>query len=331
MSKFIDSKFLGELQENGYFKRFSDATPTITPNNIGAPAGLLSQLSKQAVENILTARRGEEIIGGRTKLLDWAEENVYIPFIERTGQTEAYGDFNQPTSSGMNASFNNFGHYRFSAMVQVGTLLQEQYAKLGMNAEIEVQNAATEALAVEFNRTAIYGYVSNSSNQFLTYGLLNNPDLAPFVNSNTTFENMTWEEVVAFFAKAVSELNLKTGGHVDSQSKIRVALASSTMAFLSKFTPIGIPIFEQIKNLYPNMEFIPAPEFEKANNNQNVIYFIAENGLGGVSKTMDLGFSEMARFSFKEQHHNHTSQIISSGTIGCVVYKPAFVLRYTNI
>lgn len=330
MTKFIDKSFTEELQSKGYF-RFSDATPTITPNNIGAPAGLLSQLSRQAVENILTARRAEQIIGGRTKLLDWAEQNVYIPFIERTGQTEAYGDFNQPTTSGLNASFNNFNHYRFSAMVQVGNLLQEQYAKLGMNAEVEVQNAATEALAVELNRTAIYGYVSNSSTQFLTYGLLNNPDLDPFVNSNTTFENMTWQEVVAFFAKAISELNKKTGGNVDSQSKIRVALASSTMAFLSKFTDIGIPIFEQIQKLYPNMEFIPAPELEKANNNQNVIYFIAENGLGGVNKTMDLGFSEMARFSVKEFHHNHTSQVISTGTIGCVVYKPAFVLRYTNI
>lgn len=330
MTKFIDKSFTEELQSKGYF-RFSDATPTITPNNIGAPAGLLSQLSRQAVENILTARRAEQIIGGRTKLLDWSEQNVYIPFIERTGQTEAYGDFNQPTTSGLNASFNNFNHYRFSAMVQVGNLLQEQYAKLGMNAEVEVQNAATEALAVELNRTAIYGYVSNSSTQFLTYGLLNNPDLDPFVNSNKTFENMTWQEVVAFFAKAISELNKKTGGNVDSQSKIRVALASSTMAFLSKFTDIGIPIFEQIQKLYPNMEFIPAPELEKANNNQNVIYFIAENGLGGVNKTMDLGFSEMARFSVKEFHHNHTSQVISTGTIGCVVYKPAFVLRYTNI
>lgn len=78
-------------------------------------------------------------------------------------------------------------------------------------------------------------------------------------------------------------------------------------------------------------KIISAIELDNANANQDVIYFILENNLGGVSDTTTLGYSEIARMGNVVVGSSYTMQKMSVGTTGAVVFKPAFVVRYTNI
>lgn len=335
----ISKKLMNELNKNGYFNvnggnvsRFKDAQATWTAQNIGMPAGILSQINTQVVTNMLNKRTADEVLGKREKLLDWAKEDYYTPIIERTGQTTPYSDNVMPVYAGMNINFDRVGHYRFTCAYRYENLKSEQISEAKINYNDMLLSAVTEAMLVELNRTAFEGYLQNSGNSFLCFGLLNNPQLNNYENAPQTFEAATWQQIMAFFASAVNKLVTQTGNNVNGQSKIRVAISSVAFTILqSKYTDLGISVYEQILKTYPNMEFIPAIELVKANNNQDVIYFIGESMAGGIAETTKLGYSELALMSNTELSYFSYSQAMAAGTIGALVFKPSMVVRYTNI
>ena len=322
---------LQALQSKGLF-RFSDAQATLGGVNVNMPAGILSTISQQAAENILAKRTAEEALGGKTKLLDWADEKYFLPFVEKAGKVEVYADNSTPLSASMNVSFNERGHYRFSSSMTYGNLQAEQFSKAKINYADALLRSATEAVAVELNRTAFNGYLSESGTM-LVYGLLNDINLDNYGVESKTISNMTWEEVIAFFAKAIAALTTKSGNNINGLSKIRCVIAASVFALLqSKYTSLGISVFEALQNRYPQMQFVSAIELDNAvNGNKNAVYFIGENELGGISKTTDLGYSELALMGNVVQESNGYTQTVSAGTCGALVYKPAFIVRYSGV
>ncbi len=327
--KISNTELMG-LRKKGIF---TDSQATITPNNIGVPAGLLTALSPQIVENVLSYRTADEVLGGRAKLVDWADTEYILPFIERTGQTTPYGDFAQPATSGVNTSFNKSGHYLFTAKYLYGDREAEQYARARIDYSTVCLSAATEAIAIELNRSALEGYILNTSGEYLCYGLLNNPNLGNY-ESGVDFSDSatTWQDIMGFFATAVQDLVAQTGNNINGQSKIRVAISASAFARLqSIYTDLGISVFEQIQKTYPGMYFVPAIEFDEAYLGDNVIYFIGESMAGGLEDTTKLGYSEIARMGRVVQGDYSFSQAISAGTVGAIVYKPFMIKRYSGV
>ena len=332
----ISNTELKALQAKGFFNSernvFSDAMPTFTAQNIGMPAGILTALNPQAVENILALRTGDLALGKREKLLDWADEKYFTPMIERTGQTTPYSDFGMPLVSGLNANFNETGHYRFTAKYQHGNLEAAQYQKGRINYQAFLLSAVTEALAVELNNVAFNGYIKNSSLSYVCYGLLNNPELPDYEQALKTFDNMDWQEVMNFFTKAVTKLTQQTGNNINGESRIRVVISASAFNSLkSKWTELGISAYEKLQQLYPNMYFVSAIELDKVENNEKAIYFIGESNAGGIADSTKLGYSELALAGNVVQTDNGYSQAISAGTCGALVFKPSFIVRYKGI
>ena len=332
----ISNTELKALQAKGFFNSernvFSDAMPTFTAQNIGMPAGILTALNPQAVENILALRTGDLALGKREKLLDWADEKYFTPMIERTGQTTPYSDFGMPLVSGLNANFNETGHYRFTAKYQHGNLEAAQYQKGRINYQAFLLSAVTEALAVELNNVAFNGYIKNSSLSYVCYGLLNNPELPDYEQSLKTFDAMDWQDVMNFFTKAVTKLTQQTGNNINGESKIRVVISASAFNSLkSKWTNLGISAYEKLQQLYPNMYFVSAIELDKVENNEKAIYFIGESNAGGIADSTKLGYSELALAGNVVQTDNGYSQAISAGTCGALVFKPSFIVRYKGI
>ena len=332
----ISNTELKALQAKGFFNSernvFSDAMPTFTAQNIGMPAGILTALNPQAVENILALRTGDLALGKREKLLDWADEKYFTPMIERTGQTTPYSDFGMPLVSGLNANFNETGHYRFTAKYQHGNLEAAQYQKGRINYQAFLLSAVTEALAVELNNVAFNGYIKNSSLSYVCYGLLNNPELPDYEQAQKNFDTMDWQEVMNFFTKAVTKLTQQTGNNINGESKIRVVISASAFNSLkSKWTNLGISAYEKLQQLYPNMYFVSAIELDKVENNEKAIYFIGESNAGGIADSTKLGYSELALAGNVVQTDNGYSQAISAGTCGALVFKPSFIVRYKGI
>lgn len=325
------NNLIKKAQDRGIF-RVDDSLPPMMPNNMGLPAGILTQLSVEVVENILQARTAEKVIGPKFKALDFADEEYYNPFVETLGQTSIYGDYMDNLVADINVSFNRTGHYLFSALWRVGEREREKLSKARINADQYKMLAVSEALAIEFNRTAFSGYMQNAGNKFLVTGLTNDPNLLPAISATNKINTMTEEQIINFFATAIGKLASQTGNNITPDSKIRVGMPTSVFTFLSgKVNQYGLSVIEQIKKGFPNLELISSIELENAVNNQSMMVFIGESNAGGTPDTMRLGYSEIMRMSNIVIDHNNTSQVVTTGTTGTITLKPLFVVRYTNV
>ena len=328
----LNNSDIKALNEKGFFNsRFADAQPTFTTNNIGMPAGILSTLSPQVVENILAYRTGDEALGKREKLLDWKADAYYIPMVEREGQTTPYSDYGSPLLAGMNVNFNETGHYRFSTKYHYANLEAEQIGAAKINYADMLISASSEAISVELNRVAFNGYFDNTSKKFLCYGLLNNPELENYQTFTKQFSQMTWQEMMGEFAKAIELLVTQTGNRVNGQSKIRCVISATLFTRLQAlYTDLGISVYETLLKTYPKMEFVSAIELDKAENDKDVVYFIGESLAGGVEVTTKFGYSEIALMGNVVQTDYGYSQAMSAGTCGALIYKPSHIVRFKD-
>ena len=328
----LNNSDIKALNEKGFFNsRFADAQPTFTANNVGMPAGILSTLSPQVIENILAYRTGDEALGKREKLLDWKADSYYIPMVEREGQTTPYSDYGSPLLAGMNVNFNQTGHYRFSTKYHYANLEAEQIGAAKINYADMLISASSEAINVELNRVAFNGYFDNTSKKFLCYGLLNNPELENYQTFTKAFSTMTWQEVMGEFAKAVGLLVTQTGNNINGQSKIRCVISATLFTRLQAlYTDLGISVYETLLKTYPKMEFVSAIELDKAETGKDVVYFIGESLVGGIAESTKFGYSEIALMGNVVQTDYGYSQAMSAGTCGALIYKPSHIVRFKD-
>lgn len=335
--KVFDKKsFIEKAKEKGYFCGVTDALPTqFTLNNIGLPAGLLTQISPEIIKQIFNKRTANDIVGDFYKSGDWKDQDILVPYVELTGGVKPYADKNNPTFVNQNINFDKAGHYRFSVAYSVGDLMSEQLATARINEAEYKLSAATETLMIEMNRVAFYGYIDNQGGQLLVEGLLNNSRLNPYETSPKVFTSgaTSFQDIMDIFGEAIGKLTAQTGQNVDYTSEIKVAISQTAFqTLLTKFAPTGDKtVLQALQETYKNIRFIPSVDLDNANNNQNVMYLIAESGAGGNLPTARLGFSEIIKAGNVVNDYNSYSQVLSNGSFGCLIYKPSHIVRYTNI
>lgn len=326
IARFTDGMSVTEAQMKALV--FKDALPTLTPNNIGVPSNLLTQAMVQSVEIITQKRSAEEIVGSKTKLMDFAQERGQFPIKERTAVTTPYTDFGDAEYSGLNINWEDVNNYRFSSSIVYGDLQVEQHAEARINYVNEVTTGASEAIAIEFNRIAFNGYLKD--NNYIVYGMLNSPQLKPYETIAKTWDTATFDEIKADITKIMAILTTQSGGRVNTASdKIRIAIPSDKLVYLRTTTnALGQSIMVLLQQVFPNVEWVGAPELKGAyTGNKDVMIVIAENMAGGVRETGCLGFSELLRMSRLEQKTTAVVQKMSAGTNGATFFKPMFVVR----
>lgn len=326
IGRFTDGMSFTEAQMKALI--FKDALPTLTPNNIGVPSNLLTQTMTQSVEIITQKRSAEEIVGNKTKLMEFADERGQFPIKERTATTSPYTDFGDAEYSGLNLNWEEVKNYRFSSSLVYGDLQVEQYAEAKINYVNEITTGASEAIAIEFNRIAFNGYLKDGN--YIVYGMLNSPQLKPFETITTTWDNASFDEIKADISKMLAILTTQSGGRVNTATdKIRISIPSDKLVYLRlKTTTLGITLMSQLQSVFPNIEWVGAPELKGAfTGNKDVMIMIAENPAGGTKETGCLGFSELLRMSRLEQKTTAVVQKMSAGTNGATFFKPMFVVR----
>lgn len=340
----ISNSQLFELNKRGVFNVIADSNgiATIkqrvgdgglglitTPTNV-IPGGLLTTISPNTVEIVTKKRTAEAVMGGKQKLLDWQQEDVIVPIVEKAGETKPYADMDTAPVAGTNAQFARRGHHRFSSGVKVGRLQSMQMSEARISLEASNMDAALEALAIRFNAIAFHGIQTTEASAAPIYGILNDPALSAYKEAGFASDgSATFEQVYNEIRSAVQELIAQSGGHLDLNSPYRICMSNSIFMTMTSINALGTtPVLEALRMIIPNLTFEMVPEFEKAYNDTNdVIYVIGESNVGGVAATGDLGFSELALASTTVAYENHTSQVFSSGTVGAIFYKPYNVVR----
>lgn len=326
IGRFTDGMSATEAQMRALV--FKDALPTLTPNNIGVPANILTQTMTQSVEIITQKRSAEEIVGAKTKLMDFAQEKGQFPIKERTATTTPYNDFGDAEYSGLNVNWEDVNNYRFSTSLVYGDLQVEQYAEAKINYVNEITTGASEAIAIEFNRIGFNGYIKDGN--FIVHGMLNTPQLKPYETIAKTWDQASFEEIKADITNILAILTKQSGGRVNaSKDKIRISIPDNKLVYLrTTSTNLGVSLMSLLNQSFPNVEWVGAPELREAyTGNKDVMIVIAENMAGGVKETGCLGFSELLRMSRLEQKTTAVVQKMSAGSNGATFFKPMFVVR----
>lgn len=337
------------LQARGLFKNYSQVSNPVRLYdehlvvNTVMPPGILTLLSPNTIEFYFHKQSADELIGVREKIGDWQKNTVFIAAIEESHITSRYGDFAPAPLVDFNSKVKGYGHFRYQAGVRVGNLEEKQNEEMGgiFNALQLKTRSAMNSLRRRFNDIAFFGALGTpqaplppGTTNNDVHGIVNSPLLNPVVQENTKITAMTNDQVIAFFTKYFNILSTQSGCHVNENDSVRIGLPPAAYnSLISRWTPMGRPLLEQLKLVYSNTKIIKCQELENAGGagSDMAIFIVDKPELGGVPNTVTLGYSEQAMFSNVVQDETGLHFKIMEGSFGCIFYKPSLISRCKGI
>lgn len=312
--------------------------PTVYPNTIPTPVQFLQNWLPGFVQTVTQAQTIDEIVGVTTAG-DWEDEEIVQGVLEPTGLAQPYGDYTNVPLASWNLGFERRTIVRFEEGLRVGVLEEARAGKIKVNSAATKRGAAATALDIQRNRVGFYGY-NNGANR--TYGFLNDPALPAYVNvAGGTWATKTFQEITADIRTAVGALIVQAGGHVRAgpnaanATPMTLVLPLGADNYLSVTTDYGQSVAAWVKETYPNMRVITAPELAGANGGANVFYLFAERIQDGNSDDGGQTFIQVVPTRFKtvgvEQQAKAYVEDYSNATAGVMLKRPFLVVRYSGI
>lgn len=246
-----------------------DAQPTLTTtSNAGIPSWLTTLIDPDIISVLFSPLNGAKILGERRKG-DWTTQTAMFPIVENTGQTSAYGDFNNNGSTSANTNFPQRQSFLFQTILQYGELEMERAGLARINWVSELQKSATIVLNNFGNLTYFKG-VAGLQN----YGLLNDPRLsAPIAPgpkaagggnvwvTSAGVLNATANEVYADIQALYGELISQSGGLVNQETKMVLALSPLSSMALTATNSFNVNVSDLIKKNFPSIRIETAVQY----------------------------------------------------------------------
>ena len=248
-----------------------DAVPTTTTTaNASIPAILTSFLDLEPIR-VAFAPIEATTIAEEKKMGTWLDDVSYFNIIESTGETSAYGDFNENGASGINQNFPQRQSFHFQVMEEYGERQLERAGLTKINYVSEVNAASADNL----NRFGNFGYFFGISN-LQNYGIINDPllgtSLTPGTKANgngnvwvtsTGVINATANEALTDFQAMIWQLKTNSGGLIKDNDEFVVGCSPGTSIILTATNSFGITLKELLKQVFPNMTFVEAVQYGK--------------------------------------------------------------------
>lgn len=316
----------------------SDALqPTVTTASIATPVQFLQNWLPGFVFVVTAARKIDDIIGLQITG-SWEDEQIVQGILERVGASQVYSDYSNVPLSSWNTNFNYRTVVRFEEGMKVGVLESARAARMLVDDAGMKREAA--ALQLEINRNAVgfYGFNSGNNN---TYGYLNDPGLSSYLevaagaSTFTTWSTKTFLEICKDIRTAIVALRTNSQDTIDPE-KMDLTLAISTDAvdYLSTTSDFGISVRDWLREAYPRIRVVSAPQLNNAYTSDNVFYLHADklddmSTDGGrvwiqpvPTKFQVLGVQQLAK-AYEEDYSNATA--------GAMCKRPYAVVRYYGI
>jgi hypothetical protein len=304
-----DVRLKGPIENLSY-----DAQPELVlTNNAGIPAWLVNYMDPQIIQILTSPNKAAQIIGGETQYGDWTTKTATFTTVQHTGEVSAYGDFN---TNGMANAVSNFPQ-RQSFAYQINTQYGELELAMWANARINLANeknaAGMTAMANYQNLTYFFG-VSNLQN----YGLLNDASLSPAIVSPKKWNasGTSAEEVYEYVRRLYIQIQYQSGGTIDEQSPICLAMSPVLSLALHKTNIYNVNVYDQLKKNFPNIRFETAPQYANVTGGE-LVQMIVES-VNGV-KTVTAGFTEKMRAHAVVVAASSWSQKKSGGSFGTII------------
>lgn len=313
-----------------------DVQPLVTTASIATPVQFLQNWLQGFVFVVTAARKIDDIIGLMVTGA-WEDEQIVQGILERTGGGQIYGDYTNVPLSSWNTNFNYRTVIRFEEGLKVGVLEAARAARMQVDDAGTKREAA--ALNLEINRNAVgfYGFNAGNNN---TYGFLNDPGLSAFQEVATGVAGFTWSvktflEICKDIRTAIVALRTNSQDTIDPEKMdLTLAVATDAVDWLSTTSDFGISVRDWLREAYPRIRVVSAPQLNNAYTSDNVFYLQADviNDMstdGGrvwiqpvPTKFQVLGVQQLAK-AYEEDYSNATA--------GAMCKRPYAVVRYYGI
>lgn len=310
--------------------------PLVSTASIGTPVQFLQNWLPGIVHVVTGARNIDDFVGVMTTGA-WEDEQIVVRLMELTGASQPYGDYTNVPLSSWNMNFNTATNVRFELGFEVNRLEEARAARMQVDDASSKREAVALQLEIVRNMIGFYGYNSGLNN---TYGFLNAPGLPSYITVASGVAGLTWSvktflEIQKDIKTAIVALRTQSAGVIDPE-KLQLTLAVSTDAVdqLSTTSDFAVPVREWLRQSYPEIRVISAPELDFANGGANVFYLYADK-VDDIStddgrtflqnvpaKFMVLGVQQLAK-GLIEDYSNATS--------GVMCKRPWAVVRYSGI
>ena len=305
-----------------------DAQPTLTTVANSGILNILASYVDPKTIDVLFAPKNATLIFDEEKIADWVTPVAYFPLVEKTGQTSAYGDYNDNGSAGGNFNWENRQQFYFQTMLEMG---EREIAMAGQG-RIDlvslVHGAAIETIDRFQNKSYFFG-ISGLKN----YGILNYPSLYAAISPNTVDSATLWSEkdsvaIIQDVSKLFSQLILQNDGLITIKSTVKLCMSPYIEGVMSTaINQFGVNVIKELKDRYPNMTFVSAPEYATASG--QLVQLIADDIQG--QKTGNCAFSEKLRSHPVDMRGTHYSQKKSAGTWGAIIKQPSAIAQMIGV
>lgn len=329
----MDTGLMHEVSKTFSKVAMDAAVPLQTTPSITNPVQFFQYWAPEAVEIITAARKIDDIVG-RTIAGSFEDEEIVTTIMERTGSAQPYTDTANIPFSSWNQNFVTRSIVRFEEGLQVGYLEAMRASRMRVDTHREKSAAVADTLAIELNNIGFYGYADGTNN---TYGFLNDINLPAYLtvaagaSTQTTWSSKTFMEITSDIITAVSELVVKLQGNFDpTKDAFCLSLALSATQWLNKMNELGTKsVYTWLKETYPNIRIVAAPQLDGANGGSNVFYMHVEKLKG--KDTVKQYVQDVMRLIGMEKRAKVMIEDYACATAGIIVQQPLGFVRYSGI
>lgn len=331
----LDTHLVNEMAKKFY--AMDSLQPTVTTASITTPVQFLQNWLPGFVRVITAARKIDDLVGIQITGA-WEDEQIVQGVLEPTGSAIPYGDWSNVPLDSWNTNFNTRTVVRMEQGLKVGNLEAARSARMMVDdAGVKRQSAAL-ALEIQRNQIGFFGFNAGGNN---TYGFLNDPGLPNYVivaagaSTNTAWSTKTFLEIQRDLLTGLVQLRTQSQDVIDPEKvDITLAVATASVDFLSTTSDFGISVREWLREAYPRVRVVSAPQLNAAHSNENVFYMYAdriedESTDGGATwiQAVPAKFQVMGVL----QGPKYFEEDYSNATAGVMCKRPYAVVRYYGI
>jgi hypothetical protein len=293
-----------------------DAQPElVTATNGGIPAWITNYFDPRIIQMVVSLMQATIIVGSEEKKGDWTTTHGQFISVELTGETSAYGDFNNNGSSNANLNFPIRQAFLYQTFTNWGEL---QMARAG-NARVDWANKVNEASILVLNKFQNASYFFGIAG-IPNYGLLNDPSLPPSIaatvpwNASATDATAVYEDIRRLYV----QLQWQSNGVINAKSAMTLAMSPVLSMALTKTNQFNVNVQDMLTKNFPNLKVETAVEYETASG--QLVQLICNDVQG--QPTAITAYTEKMRAHAVVVGSSSWSQKKSQGTFGTVIFHP---------
>jgi hypothetical protein len=325
------------------FDMAMDAQPQlITSPSAAIPVFLTTMIDPEVFRILFTPNKAATILGERKKGT-WLDQTAMFPVVESVGEVTSYGDFNENGHTGVNMGWPQRQNYLFQTIEEYGELELERAGLARLNYVAELDRSAATVMDRFLNYSYFFG-IGGLQN----YGMLNDPNLGATLAPATKAAggvkwitaggaiNATANEIYADIQALFIQLVAQSGGLVQFDTKMVLAMSPASHAALTTTNSFGVSVMDLLQKNFPNIRIEIAVQYG-ALSSANPQGVAAGNFIQLIATQIEGQDYGYAAFSEKMRAHpviramSSFKKKLSGGTWGSVIRMPMLVASMTGM